>query len=166
MNKVDAVIEVISDYKDFNKYTIEWKEVASEISEQPISLEETIQWAKNRARNAYEDKLSFGIEDGLMKVPYTKTGFMNVCVCAIFDGITYHLWLSSAFESPKKVMDLILNKNLDMSEAYNLAWFTSDWNIWQSEWVIWILTKNRLKRLEYIKQAVLNAMIHLENDMW
>jgi inosine/xanthosine triphosphatase len=61
----------------------------------PKSLDETIKGAIDRAKAAFVDcSYSFGIEGGLMAVPYTKTGFMEVGVCAIYDGKECYLGLS------------------------------------------------------------------------
>lgn len=54
------------------------------MSDQPKSLKETISGAMNRSRNAFSDcQFSFGLESGLMAVPFTKTGYMDVCVCVL-----------------------------------------------------------------------------------
>lgn len=79
------------------------EEVSSSVSNQPKSLDETVRGAMNRALGSFVDcSYSFGIESGLMAVPNTKSGFMDVCVCAIYDGTEYHIGLSSAWEAPKQ----------------------------------------------------------------
>lgn len=164
LNKIKAVEESLEDYDFFKGCVVVGKAVSSGISEQPKTLEETILGAKNRARNVHEDnEYSFGIEGGLMKVPHTKTGFMNVCVCAIYDGALYHIGMSSAFESPKEVMDLILEEGLDMAQAYYKAGFTDNPNLGSAEGAIGLLTKGRLLRKGYSQQAIQTALIHLEN---
>ena len=85
--KVEALKEILQDYPHLRNAEVIAVGVSSEVNNQPKSLEETIKGAINRSRNAYSScNYSFGIESGLMAVPHTKTGYMDVCVCAIFDG--------------------------------------------------------------------------------
>ena len=162
--KVDAVKEIIKDYDFLSEAEVFSIEVSSEVFKQPKSIHETIDGAKNRARNTFQNcKYSFGIESGLMKVPNTKTGYMNVCACAIYDGKNYHIGLSSAFEYPTKVIKLVFSDNLEISEAVYKVGLTNDKRIGSSGGIIGYLTKGRLKRKEYTKQAIITALIHLEN---
>ena len=164
--KISALEEVLADYELFKQFEILGLDVASEISEQPKSLDETITGAINRAKNAFQDncRLSFGLEDGLMIVPNSKSNFMNVCACAIYDGNENHMGLSSAFEYPGQIIDLVLRDGLDISQAYRKAGLTTEKKLGASEGAIGLLTKGRLLRKEYTKQAIVNALIHLENS--
>lgn len=163
--KIEAVKETIADYPHLKKAKVEGVEARSEISEQPLSLEETIKGAINRARNAFKAcDYSLGLESGLMKVPYTKSGYMDVCACAIFDGTEFHIGLSSSWEFPDKtVMDIIVNEGLDMSQAINKAGLTNNPKIGSEQGAIGILTKGRVDRKAYTKQAIQMALIHLED---
>lgn len=162
--KVDAVKELILEYPHLKSATTFGLEATSGVSDQPKSLEETVEGATNRARSVFKDcDYSFGIESGLMAVPGTKTGFMDVFVCAIYDGNELHLGLSSAWEPPAQVMHLVLKENLNMSDAGFKAGLTLNKNIGSAEGVLGIVTKGRLTRKEYTKQAVRTALIHLEN---
>ena len=139
-------------------------EVPSGVYKQPTSMDETIQGAINRAKNSFQKcEYSFGIESGLMKVPHTKTGYMNVCACAIYDGKDYHIGLSSAFEYPTKIINFVFSDKLEIDEAIYKTGLTNDKRIGRSGGVIGYLTKGRLKRKEYTKQAITTALIHLEN---
>src|SRR6185369_15836364 len=89
--KIKAVEDLTSIYDFITEPEIFSFEVDSGISEQPMSLDEIILGAKNRAFNAYnllnpECGISFGLESGITVVPHTKTGFMDICACAIYDG--------------------------------------------------------------------------------
>lgn len=161
--KVDAVREILQDYHHLKDAQIITAEAKSDVGEQPKSLEETVSGAMNRARNSYKDcDYSFGLESGLMAVPKTKTGFMDVCVCAIFDGKEYHLGLSSAWEAPKEVADYMLNHGLDMNEAAYKAGLTTNRKVGMAEGLVGVMTKGRLTRKEYTKEAIRTALIHLE----
>jgi len=162
--KIKAVYDLVPLYDFLVGSDVEGVNVNSGVSDQPKSLEETVQGAINRAKLAFEDTdYSFGIESGLMTVPQTKSGIMDVCVCAIFDGKNIHLGLSSAFEPPKKIVDLMRNKGMNMSDACVEVGLTANPNLGSSEGLIGILTKGRMDRLAYTIQAVITAMIHLEN---
>lgn len=161
--KIKAVSDLIPKYDFIAGSTIEGISVPSGVSDQPKSLDETVEGAINRAKSAFKDAdYSFGIESGLMNVPGTKSGIMDVCVCAIFDGQNIHLGLSSAFEPPKKVIDLI-NEGMDMSEACVKVGLTDNPKLGSSEGLIGIFTRGRINRLEYTTQAVMTALIHLES---
>src|SRR5665213_1581325 len=94
-SKVEAVKEILQEYPHLKDALIEGVEISSEVSDQPKTLQETIEGARNRAISAFQTcTYSFGIESGLMAVPYTKSGYMDVCVAAIYDGNETHLGLS------------------------------------------------------------------------
>ena len=162
--KVEAVREVAADYKLLEGAEIYSKDVGSGVSEQPKSLEETVQGAINRAKSAFEGcNYSFGIESGLMMVPQTKTGSMDFCACVIYDGSKYHIGLSCAFEFPPVVTKMIHTLGIDANDAFYRAGITKNKKVGSSEGAIGILTKGRVTRKEYTKQAVHMALIHLEN---
>ena len=89
---------------------------------------------------------------------------MNVCVCAIYNGQNYYIGLSSAFEYPRDVTKLVFDKGLDINQAFYEVGLTKNSKIGSSEGTIGILTFGRLIRKEYSKQAILMALIHLENS--
>lgn len=162
--KIAAVEEIIRDYDFLSKATIIGIEAQSEVPDQPKSMSKTIQGAMNRASNAWLNcHYSFGLESGLMKVPHTKTGYMDFCACAIYDGKNHHLGLSSAFEYPLKVTQLVLSKGLDVNQAFYKTGLTTNSKVGSYEGAIGILTGGRLLRKDYTKQAIIMALIHLEN---
>ncbi len=161
--KVSAVQEMVVLYPHLAGAEVSGMEAASGVADQPKSLEETVQGAVNRAKGAFSNcDFSFGIESGLMAVPNTKSGFMDVCVCAIYDGREYHLGLSSAWEAPKQVMEHMLKDGLDMNQAAFKAGLTQDPKVGSAEGMVGIMTKGRLTRKEYTKEAIRTALIHLE----
>jgi inosine/xanthosine triphosphatase len=162
--KIAAVKELVAEYPMLVSATVEGVSVPSGVGDQPKSLNETVRGAINRAKSAIGDAdYSFGLESGLVEVPYTKTGTMDLCVCAIYDRKDIHLGLSSAFEPPKLVAKLMHEKGMNMSEATAAAGLTTNKNVGAAEGLIGILTHGRLTRLAYTKQAVTTALIHLEN---
>lgn len=164
-SKVEAVREAVEVYRDlFPQYEVVPVEIVIEEFGHPKDLEATVQGAIDRAKAAFQDcSYSFGIEGGLMAVPQTKTGFMEVSVCAIYDGQNIHLGLSSAFEWPKKVFDLIVNQGLDGSQAVKASGLTTQDKIGADKGVINLLTKGNVNRKDVTKDSVVMALVHLIN---
>lgn len=166
--KQDAVRELIPLYRIFdglNVFTA--ANIRSGVSEQPKSLDEIITGAKNRAKGAFEYGSNdvtwgFGIESGLFEVPYTKTGMMDICACVIYDSIDYHIGLSSAFECPPKVIELVHSQGMNLNDAFKTFGLTENPKLGNAEGAVGLLTNNRVTRLDYTKQAIMMAMVHLE----
>lgn len=162
--KVNAVAEILREYPHLTGAEVSGAETTSGVSDQPKSLEETVQGAKNRAKEVFGAcDYSIGIESGLMHVPGSKSGYMDVCVCAIYDGTEFHVGLSSAWEFPDvSTTNLMVKDGLNMSQAINKAGMTKNPHVGSAEGAIGILTKGRMNRKEYTKQALRTALIHLE----
>ena len=162
--KVNAVLDLLTEYEILRGAKVTSVKVASKVSEQPKSLAETISGAVNRAKAAFNGcDLSFGIESGLVTVPHTKTGMMDLCACVIYDGKEVHLGLSSAFECPPKVIHLVHSEGLDLNGAFHKIGLTNDPKIGNTGGAVGLLTRGRVDRVAYTKQAITMAMIHLEN---
>jgi len=168
--KVKAVEEALQHYPHLAMAQIRPIGVPSGIAAQPMSLKETIQGAKNRAKGAYEGcegcTYGFGIESGLCEAPGSKTGFLNMCVCCIFNGSEYHMGFSPGFEVPSSILALILDHQMDLSEACFHSGITENEKIGSAEGLIGILTKGRVDRKEYTKHSVVTALVQLENSDW
>lgn len=162
--KVNSVREVLFDYPLFKGADVEGMKVAVPEYGHPKMIKEIIDGAKDRAMQAFQGcDYAFGIEGGLMEVPDTKTGFMEVTACAIYDGQNFHLGLSPAFEWPKRVVDGILNEGLDGSQALKAAGVTDQAKVGLANGGVAILTNGRMDRTTYNKLAVQMALIHLEH---
>lgn len=162
--KVDALKETLAQYDFLASAEVKGISVESGVSNQPKSLEETIRGAINRAKAAFIDcKYSVGIESGLMKVPHTKTGYMDFCACAIYDGKEVHLGLSPAFECPIEITRLAIEEGLDLNQATQRAGLTTDARIGNAQGLVGILSQGKLDRKEYTMQSIRTAIIHLQN---
>src|SRR3989338_2192836 len=85
--KVTALQEVLLEYPSLQGAEILVRSAFSGVREQPLTLDETMHGAENRARRAYEDcSLGVGIESGFLEAPRAKGGLMEITVCAIYDG--------------------------------------------------------------------------------
>jgi len=161
--KKEALEEVIKDYGFLANSTIATRKVRSLVSSQPLNLTEIITGATNRAKQAYENcDYSFGIESGLMQVPQTRTGYMELTICAAYDSRNISLGFSQSFECPQEVINEIL-KGKDLEEACIATGLTTNNRIGEAEGILGILTKGRVTRKDYTKQAIRMALIQLEN---
>ena len=162
--KIQAVTEALKESKFLNGAEFFSVDVATEKFGHPITMDLVVKGAMDRARQAFQNcEYSFGIEGGLIEVPGTKSDYMEVSACAIYDGQKFHLGLSPGFEWPKSVTDLIVKKGLDGSQALREAGFTDHEKIGTAEGGIWIFTHGKMNRKKYNKIAVVMALIHLEN---
>ena len=163
--KVAAAEQTLKEYEMFKDAKMVGMRVDSGVSEQPLTMEETVQGAVNRAKNCHKDcDFSIGIESGLIPVPHTISGYMNIGVCAIYDGKRFHLGLAPGFEYPKIAIDKVLKDDIDVSAAYKALALTDNEKLGNTEGgIVGKLTKGRTTRKEYSRQAIIMAMIHLEN---
>lgn len=164
--KVKAVKNAVKLYPDlFPKPEIIGADVNVPLFGHPKNLKETVQGAIRRAKDAFIDcDYSFGLEGGLMEVPFSETGFMEVGACAIYDGKKVYLGLAPAFEWPKQVTDLILSDKADASQAFKQLGLTHHEKLGAVEGgIIGFLTNNRLTREDFTKYSIVMALVHLEN---
>lgn len=162
--KVEALRNVLADYDDLKNAEIIPERVNSGVADQPKTLEETIKGAKSRAKKIFKDcQYSFGIESGLMKIPDFKNSFVDITVCIIYNGETFYPGFSSCFECPKEISRLMLDENLNMSEAALKTGVTKNPKIGSAEGLIGVLTKGRMTRKDYTQQAIILALIQIEN---
>ena len=99
--KLEAVRQGLAPF--FEVVAVEGHEAQSGVSEQPLGLEEILRGARARAHQSYAAgncEMGAGIEDGLVHVPGTAAGYMNVGACVLFDGNQESVGLSAGFEYP------------------------------------------------------------------
>jgi len=103
-NKFNAVKEAFLMFETFRDASFVSIGADSNVSDQPVGYTETITGAKNRAFNAFKEcDISVGLESGLVEIPLTKTGYMNLTVCSIYDGQEHSIGTGPAFELPEKI---------------------------------------------------------------
>ncbi len=163
-NKIEGVRETLLKYEQFNKNYLRICALPadSEINNQPKTLEETITGAKNRAKNSFfECELSFGIESGIIPAKGTRTGYLGVCVCAIYTGKEdeFYIGQSCGFEYPTEVIKRVIEKGMEIDDAFKDAKFTDNPRIGYSNGVIGFLTDNKKTRKDLVKEAADMALI-------
>jgi inosine/xanthosine triphosphatase len=151
----------------FAKVELEGCPAESGVSEQPIGLEEIVAGARARARQSLADAqgnwdLGAGIEDGLIAVPGTRTGYLNVGACVLFDGREESLGLSAGFEYPPACVEAATGPDRtpvggSFDRLFALAAEGSDPGPGAGN--IGRLTGGRLTRAEYGAQAVTCALV-------
>lgn len=137
--------------------------VASGVPDQPLGLEQTLRGARNRATAAFAvtptPGLAVALESGLVPVPQTRTGYMNLTACAIFDGREMYLGLGPAFELPDEVTRLVVHEGLELDPAVHRAGLTDNQRIGYSQGIIGILSQGRVTREDYSRPAVSMALV-------
>jgi inosine/xanthosine triphosphatase len=169
--KVQALEETLKGYPIFeNGVQIFPFSVPSEVSNQPLSIEETILGAKNRAKNSFiacdSCSYGFGIESGLIEAPGATTGFLHVTVCSIYNGADYYVGLSTGFEVPPAILSMVKDEKMALCDACLQSKITTNTSIGSQEGLVGILTNGRLDRKTYSKQAITSALVQLEYASW
>ncbi len=163
--KIKAVQDAIVLYPNlFPRPKITGIDVNVGLYDHPKSLKETVNGAVGRAKEAFVHcTYSFGLEGGLMEVPFSETGFMEVGACAIYDGKHSYIGLSPAFEWPRQVTELILTNKTDASQAFKQLGFTHHEKLGAVEGgIIGYLTDGKLTREDFTKYSIMMAVIRLE----
>ena len=161
-NKINAVREAFSLFDHFDGARFESVSAESGVSDQPLGLDETISGARQRSIHAHgRCDFSVGLESGMIPVPHTMNGFMNVSACVIYNGRDYFTGLGPAFELPEAIVRLVVDKKLELDEAIFQSGFSSNPRIGYSEGIIGILTLGRVTRKDYMVPAVTMALAGL-----
>ena len=161
--KLGAVEESLRKFRQFDDVDILPIEVASDVAEQPVYMQEAIDGAKNRARKAYEGvsaaTLGIGIESGIAQVSFHDATYYVTTVCAMFDGKEYSVGFSSMFALPRDLSDCIIEQAVTMGCAMKeLGWTAKD-ELGKSEGTVGVLTHGSMSRQTYLAQSVFAALI-------
>jgi len=160
--KVEAVKNAFSLY--FENVETEGIEVKSGVKEQPTELEEIVQGAKNRAKNAFEKKkcdFSVGIEAGIFKVKGSRTGWMDTAAVSIFDGKEFYLGFTPIFEYPKEILERALEKKITTGKAMEELYNAKDPS--REEGIIGIITKGKMPRTKLHEYGIICALTGIIN---
>lgn len=162
--KIDAIKEGVLLYDDLKGAEVLGIDILSGVSEQPMTLAETMRGSHNRAKRSYKNcDLSVGIESGLMKTPRTDSGYVDVSIVSIYDGKRFYSGFSPCIQLPKRVVDLAINEGIGLSPACKKAGITDKDNIGKQEGFVGLLTGGRINRKEYTKYGFIMAMAYKEN---
>ena len=149
--KKAALRQSLAAYPGLRGYKVHALKVASGVAEQPMSLAETSQGARNRAKAAFDATpgctIAFGIESGL----FEQDGcWYDVCACAMWygseaNGFGTHVGYSCAFQIPPRMMAAIRDgKAADLTIACNYVGITDDEQLGEHGGLIGILSHDRI----------------------
>jgi inosine/xanthosine triphosphatase len=164
-SKVAAVDKILM--QNFSApFTLIHARIDSGVSEQPRSLSETVKGAKIRACEALiqgKSDFGIGIESGIVELPGSRSGAMELTVCAVFNGKNYALGTSAGFEVPVPVMgDIIANTHTLTDGFESVGFIKSKAEREHGEGNILVkLTKGLMKRQDQNEQALLTALAQL-----
>jgi inosine/xanthosine triphosphatase len=137
------------------------KTVPSDVSDQPMTNEETLTGALNRVKHLqakYADGDFFvGIEGGIERMGTEMEAFAWV---VIESNGTIGKAQTSTFQLPPQIVDLI-NLGVELGHADDLVFKRK--NSKQGNGAVGILTHNVIDRIEYYRHAVILALIPFTN---
>jgi inosine/xanthosine triphosphatase len=147
----------------FPKEQFEYKglSVPSEVSDQPLSDEETLKGAKNRAANARKalPKADFwvGVEGGIESFDREMGALAWIVV---YSNELEGKARTGTFFLPKKVVDLI-HQGMELGDADDIVFGKS--NSKQENGAVGLLTNNIMTRTSFYLEAVILALIPFKN---
>jgi len=176
--KIKAVQSVFTKFFPDILFEFRHYDVPSQVSPQPWGNDETIQGAIFRAKNAltsfiqdnsiciqtYPNSFYYiGIEAGLIPIPQTVSGYMDIQYCAIFDKMGhFSLGAGSGWEYPKKIIDeLKLNPNLEIGTI--MARLENDPDVKYKNGAIGYYSQNKITRPALTEECVKMALIPFLN---
>jgi len=159
--KINAVKIGLEKVFPDQKFDIEGFSVDSGVSGQPMTDKETYEWAYNRVQNLKKIASAdfyFWLEGGLQK----KYDDMECFAWMLVEDNKWKLWKAktSTFFLLKEVCKLI-DEGKELWEADDIVFWTT--NSKQSNWAVWILTKDVITRTTYYVEAIVLALILFVN---
>lgn len=164
--KLEGVRRALKEVEDMiGLHTLSSVGASSRVPEQPMTLEETSQGAQNRALGAHlGHDVSIGIESGLMVFPGAKTGYIDVTVCAIYNGAGYAFGLSPGFECPSQVIDYVKTHGTDLDTAFKQTGLIEEERAGYSRGIIYFLADGRVCRQDLVASAVRMALLQATKE--
>lgn len=165
--KLAALIDVLDKREDYRGWKVAGAPIASGVAEQPLSLEETIEGAENRAWAARDALMGsdwgVGIESGVVR---TAGIALDVCACVIVTKQSgkadRYLGLSSAWEVPARIAKR-LRPGFTIDDAFRVEGLTTAERIGRAGGAVSICSGGRFTRRAQTKQAIESALMRLEN---
>ncbi|MFC3879903.1 inosine/xanthosine triphosphatase [Algoriphagus namhaensis] len=143
-------------------FSISGVQAASEVSDQPMGLEETLLGAKNRVKNAKrlfpEADFWVGVEGGVAKDSTGMYAFAWVYILAK-NGKTGQA-MTGTFYLPRQVMELV-ESGMELGHADDEIF--GDKNSKQKGGSVGLLTKQKINRESYYTSAIILALIPFLN---
>ncbi len=147
--KINAIKDAFCAHK--TDAEISGTHVSSHVSAQPISLDEIIRGARNRAQQAFNQcDLSVGVESGIF---YVHDKHYDTCHVALFDGKTFYEGGSPYFEIPQRIVHSIMYERLELGNFFD----------GKEQGAIGVLTQGLITRQHQLTQAAILALARYRN---
>lgn len=152
-----------SQNEEFTQPLVEGIDVSSDVSDQPMSDDETKLGSKNRAKNVFKEyenlkghapKLAVGLEGGVAVRDSVMECFAWI---TIYDGIKYSSSRTGSFQLPSIIKDLVCKDGLELGDADDRVFSTV--NSKQKGGTVGKLTFGVIDRTKYYADAVTLAMV-------
>lgn len=156
--KLKAARDAFNNY--FNNFEVVSVKVDSGVHEQPKTLRETVDGAKNRAVAAFKDcDFSVGLEAGIFPFPEVKTGYVDISIAVIYDGKEFFIGTSPCFEYPCDVIKEVLKGRKDVGMIFDELYGTIDQK--QKGGAVGFLTKDIVSRDKFIELSIIMALCRI-----
>ena len=165
INGVKKAVDRLSHFILPDEMPVHFESVETEsgVSSMPVTLQEMIAGATNRAKNAFHPSkngtvISLGVEGGL----FEEMGkvFLQSWSCA-YDGREFHLGSSGAIELPKELSDDVLMHGIELSVAIDR--FSAQSDVRNRQGTYGILTDDLVTREDSFEMSALFAMMPFFN---
>lgn len=165
--KIAAIESAIKDCKYFDWHDIEIipLSVESWINDMPISIEENMLGAKNRAENAKKEiEADFYIWMEWWTSMFWKNAYLFWIVYILDNSENWHFWISNMMKVPEIFRKRIYDNLEDLWPV--LTEIT--WEKWASNknWAFWHWSDNILTRKDQFKLAFLSAIPAFFNEYY
>ena len=157
--KVAAIKEAIKKCTYFKWEDIEIipLKVESWISDMPVSIEENMQWAKNRAENSKKEiEADFYIWMEWWTSKIWEKAYLFWVVYIISKTWEWHFWFSNMMEVPKYFEEKIYTEWLELGPILSEA--TKEENASKKWWAFWHWSNDMLTRKDQFMFAFLSAI--------
>ena len=157
--KVNAVKEAFFDVFPEQLFSIKGIKVESNVSDQPMTNEETFNGAKNRVVNMESNNGDFyvGIEGGCLKFKNKLFAFAWVIVK---NKKSFGYGKTSLFQLPSEIKKLV-ESGVELGHADDM--FFNRENSKQKDGAVGLLTRGLIDRTKYYREATIMALIPFMN---
>lgn len=150
----------------FNEIFFITEKISSDISDMPLSIEETMKWAKNRANNLQKKwiKADYYIWIEWWTSDFLWKKYIFWIVFVLNNDWEWHFWFSPMMEVPKLIENELYIK---WKELWDIMWDLS-WslNIRSKNWSMWAWSDNMFTRKDEFSIAFKAAIAPFYNKYY
>ncbi len=163
VNGVLRAFQKISHHPEFNAVVFEPMEIESGVNATPLTVDELLTGARQRAEAAYakgivgmnsdEKLIAVGVEGGISV--FQGRAFLQSWAC-VFDGSRMSFGSSGSIEIPAALSDSLIRDGADLGTIIDL--FAEQQNVRSKQGTWGILTEDLVTREDSFELAALNAL--------